>query len=146
MHHLIRALVLVAALGLAACDGGDDPQQQAFATGLRGEFVVGYGETAHFGSLSITFDAVTEDTRCPFNASCIAFWEGNARILLSVTNGSVSDILELNTNSDFATFAVFDGHYIELRRLDPLPWMPPRAPDEYNATLMVDERGLSERG
>lgn len=138
MRNLIRALVLLPALALNACGGGGDSHEQPAAVELGEEFLLGIGETIDVDSLSITFNAVTEDSRCPRNANCIALWEGNARVQLAVTNGRIAQIVELNTNSQMAHFVIFEGHFIELRGLDPLPWSPPRSPENYVATLFVD--------
>lgn len=144
MRNLIRALALLPALLVAACGGGggDDAETLSAlspASVKAGqEFLLGYGETADVGRLSLEFTSV-EDSRCGANSSAVCAWEGNASIVVSVTNGQVSQMLTLNSNSKFPTSAVFAGHLIELRRLDPQPrfTVPPDL-REYTATLVVD--------
>jgi hypothetical protein len=135
MRNLIRILVLVPALVLTACGGGDDSDSAPVGE----EFTLRYGDSVEVGSLTLRFAALTEESRCPINAACLAAWPGNARIQVSATDGRASEILELNTNPMFPTFVVFGGHVIELLDLAPNFPRAPRGPlDEYVATLIVD--------
>lgn len=145
MRNLIRALALLPALTLTACGGGDGGDSETLSTlgpasaNAAQEFLLGYGETADVGRLSLEFTAV-EDSRCGANSSAVCAWEGNASIVVSVTNGQISQLLTLNSNSKFPTSAVFAGQVIELRRLDPQPrFTVPPGLDEYTATLVVHE-------
>jgi hypothetical protein len=134
MRNLIRTLVLMPALVLTACGGGDDAEVP-----VGQEFTLRYGSSVEVGSLMLRFAALTEETRCPINAACLAAWSGNARIQLAAYDGRSSEILELNTNPMFPRFVVFAGHVIELIDLAPNFPQAPRGPlDEYVATLVVD--------
>ena len=56
------------------------------------------GETVSIDgeNLSVTYDRLLEDSRCPEDVQCI--WAGNGRILVSLTKaGSAPAGLELNT-------------------------------------------------
>jgi hypothetical protein len=146
MRNFIRALALLPALAITACGGGGDGEgdTKALATFPGGsinpgeQFLLGYGETAYLGPLSLEFTDV-EDSRCGASSSAVCVWEGNAFILVSATNGTASQILTLNSNSKFPISAVFAGHVIELRRLDPQPRFTTQpALEEYSATLVID--------
>ena len=147
MRNLLRTVALLpvlAVLAIAACGGGGDGGPNALAALSAGsiepgeEFLLGYGETVDAGSLSLEFTAV-EDSRCGANGPGVCVWEGNAFILVSATNGTTSQVLTLNSNSKFPVSAVFAGHVIELRRLDPQPRFTTQpALEEYNATLVID--------
>ena len=144
MRHFIRALALLPALAITACGGSGDGDTKALATPPGGgikpgqQFLLGYGETAHLGQFSLEFTDV-EDSRCGASSPAVCAWEGNAFILVSATNGATSQILTLNSNSQFPISAVFAGHVIELRRLDPQPRFTTQpAQDEYIATLVFD--------
>lgn len=59
---------------------------------------------------------------------------------MTATNGQASQILTLNTSLQPRS-AIFAGHVIELRRLDPQPTFtntPSPALEDYSATLLVD--------
>jgi len=143
MRTLLRALVLLPALVLAACNGGDDDGEAALPAELGEEFELRYGQTVDVGPITLKFIAVTEESRCPLNAMCVAAWEGNARIQLVASSGRASEIIELNTNPMFNTFVVFDGHFIELHGLAPeFPWIPRGPLQEYVATLYVDGQAV----
>src|SRR5688572_30007927 len=143
MRNLLRAIVLLPALVLVACNGGGDDDQDAPPAGLGEEFELRYGESIDVGPFTLKFVAVTEESRCPINASCGAFWEGNARIDLLATSGRSSAFIELNTNPAFDNIAIFEDHFIELHGLAPEFPRSPRGPlEEYTATLLVDGRAV----
>jgi hypothetical protein len=141
MRHFIRALVLLPALAIAACGGGGNREDLTVpqSAELGKEFLLGYGETVDVGALSLEFTKIVDDSRCPTDGIVVCVWEGNGAILVSATNGQLSQMLTLNTNPKFPTLAIFAGHVIELRRLDPQPvsHIQPR-PEDYAATLFVD--------
>lgn len=67
--------------------------------------------------ISVEFVAVTEDTRCPIEADCIA--PGNAIVRLRVTKeGFEPAILDLRTD-ETEPYAVYQYHAFELMDLDP---------------------------
>jgi hypothetical protein len=133
---------MVPVLALASCGGGGEGGEAAVAlsaSNIGKEFVLGYGETADVGALSLEFTGVVDDSRCPTDGIVVCAWEGNGQILVGATDGQVSQVLTLNTNPKFSTFAIFRGYLIELRRLDPLPVSNvTRAPEDYSATLLVE--------
>lgn len=143
MRTLLRSIFLVPALWLAACGGsGDDGMAEQQGEPLGQEYVIGYGETITVGGLSLEFIRLDEETRCPINASCVAFWQGNARIHIKATRGHVSEVIALNTFAGYARSATFDGYLIELRHLVPeLPYAPTGPLEDYAATLFVNRVG-----
>lgn len=138
---LLRVMVLTSALALTACGGGAGSEEaQIVSTQLGQEFVLGYGESTQVGTLSLEFTAVAEEGRCPLGTSVMCVWEGSARILVTATRGTLSEVLALNTASSFGNRVIFAGHVIELRKLDPWPTTPapPTQFQNYTATLVVD--------
>ncbi|WP_420455292.1 hypothetical protein [Rubrivirga sp.] len=73
-----RSLLLLLVLGLIACDSTDADTYAADAQ--SGEVSIALDETASLDGLSLTFDDVVEDSRCPAGVACI--WEGQARVSL----------------------------------------------------------------
>jgi hypothetical protein len=137
MRMFVRALVLIPLLSFAGCGGGDGADAMSKSAGLGSEFVLGYGETAAVGPLTLRFVAVTEESRCPINLMCVR--AGNGRIQVAAASRGHSDILDLGI-PEGPNFATFDGHVIELVHLDPLPVSPNPPPSHasYRATLRVD--------
>jgi hypothetical protein len=136
MRTSMRVLVLLPALVLASCGGEEEPRAYP-ASELGQEYLVGFGETIHVGTLALEFTTLAEESRCPLNAYCL--WAGNARILVTVTRGRSTAVLELNTYPGYPVRATFEGYLIELRRLQPdIPWTPRGPLQEYTATVFVD--------
>ena len=145
----MRTLTAVLALALAACGSGD-PDDKVTAgpasAALGQEYVVGYAETLRLqGGVTLEFTTLSEDSRCPTNVTCV--WEGNARILVTMTTTHASSVLELNTSSRFATRATFDGYLVELRKLEPVPVAGvPTSASAHEATLFIDHATSSGNG
>ena len=145
----MRTLTAVLALVLAGCGSGD-PDEKATASpesaSLGQEYLVGYAETLRLqGGVTLEFTTLAEDSRCPTNVTCV--WEGNARVLVTMTTTRGSSVLELNTSSRYATRANFDGYLVELRKLEPLPVAgAPTSANAYEATLFVDHAASSGNG
>ena len=137
MSTFIRVMVLLPALALGSCGGGEGDQGPVPSSVVRGEYLIGFGETIHAGSLALEFTTLADESRCPLNATCV--WAGNARILVTATLGRATQVVELNTYSGYQVRVTFEGYLIELRRLQPdIPWSPRGPLSEYVATVFVD--------
>ena len=140
-RYWTRCLLGFVLLSAAAC--GDGASEEEVAVVVGDEFRVGVGETAVLtnGALTITFDSVLEDSRCPTNVDC--FWEGQARVLVQVKLDEAEAMaLEFNTNSapDMNQQSLTAGEYVvALQSLAPYPQEPdtPIEPEDYVATLLV---------
>lgn len=102
MTKFIFALLTVAALSSGI-----------FARGTE-EISISMGKqkTADRGRLTIKFEKIIEDSRCPPNARCI--WAGNARIRLAVSKGKMAPkYVELNTGEDPRSVKLY-GYTIKL--------------------------------
>jgi hypothetical protein len=137
MRAFIRVMVLLPALVLGSCGGGGDGEQGPVPASVGQEYLIGFGETIHVGSLALEFTTLAEESRCPLNATCV--WAGNARILVTAMVGRTTEVVELNTYPGYPVRATVEGYLIELRRLQPdVPWAPRGPLSEYTATLFVD--------
>lgn len=86
--------------------------------------------------LTIDFDRVAEDSRCPTGVQCV--WEGDAQIELTVSSSSGRESLVLHTSRRFEREVVFDGWKIVLTDLKPRPREDVTlAAEAYRATLIV---------
>jgi hypothetical protein len=97
------------------------------------EFVLRYGERISLlgTDLTLVFQDVTEDSRCPEGVVCV--WAGNARILLGVNQATVA----LNTTLD-PKQASSGLYMIRLNSLSPYPMIGRRIQkEEYVAALAV---------
>lgn len=103
------------------------------------EFELGIGETARVanGDLTITFERVVEDSRCPMDAVCV--WAGRATIRLATRSGAADPVpLELSTREgpDAAASGPFTIRLLAIA--PPRRARDPGEPGPYRATLRVE--------
>jgi hypothetical protein len=104
------------------------------------EFVLAPGESATVSGAGLTvgFERVLNDSRCPADALCVT--AGDAEIALSVRRrGRPADALFLRT-AESRNRAEIGDWALSLTRLDPYPFSSgqPIAPGDYRATFRVD--------
>lgn len=124
----MKTLMVLFVLLIGACET-DAPVEPK----LGEEFTLGYGKniTLENGAVSIAFLAVTEDSRCPEGAVCV--WEGNARIVLSVSKNKFG--LNTTLSPKDTTIGPFN---VRLVRVNPYPKLGvQRSPEDYSVTLVV---------
>ncbi|MCB8942287.1 MAG: hypothetical protein H6658_00795 [Ardenticatenaceae bacterium] len=140
LKQVCIGLLFLLTAATAACG----PSREEPAPVLVGDvFTVGMGETAVIASenLTITFESVLDDSRCPTNVEC--FWTGEARGVLSIQQGDGEPVdWEFNTNPapPLNIQSLEWGDYLlELQSLDPYPQDPEPAitQSEYRVTLVV---------
>jgi hypothetical protein len=86
-------------------------------------------------AVSLKFDAVQNDSRCPIDATCIS--AGNAAVQFILTSGDSTQSFILNTDTAPVDSAAF-GYRVELLELTPLPSSSkPLDPKEYSAKVKV---------
>ena len=129
-------------------------QAQAVSdVGLDEPFVLGYGSSAAVdgGKLTVTFEKVVEDSRCPADVMCA--WSGQAVVGLRVeAAGEAAQTVELGGFTDYdgilrpqrpeletTPSATVGGYTIELLAVTPYPAhnATPPAPEEYQVQLQV---------
>ena len=131
-----------AALLTLACEtsGGLQPSLNHLQPSLNQPFSLRVGETAEFAKpkLSVTFRAVSEDSRCPSDVVCV--WEGNGQVRLEIRLRGSRQTLALNTTTQPREVSV--GSYrLRLDELAPLPEATrPIPPTEYVATLELQAK------
>lgn len=125
--------VLAAAVG---CGASAEPPPASPPLGT--EFTLGLGETARLDDdrLTVSFDAVAADGRCPSGTACV--WEGDAMVVTEVILGAQRSRHELHTHQQFATGVTVGRYRIELVALRPSPPASGPVPGgEYRADLLV---------
>lgn len=130
---------------LAACGGPSDvlpdaqPGPSVSVVGDTAFLELPLGRSADNGEISVTFDAVTEDSRCPADVQCV--WEGNGAIRLTLTGADETEVVILNSTLD-PRQASFGPYTIGFRDLTPYPVSDePTDRGEYVARIaIVDTR------
>ena len=139
IYFLLPGLLLAVTLFTACPKPG--PVNPAFDLGKP--FSLNQGQTKQTADddLSITFDKVSADSRCPKDVVCI--WAGRADCVFTVTKGGATETITLSTG-DFSQGgsgqATFNGYTISLNSVDPQKTSTGEIPQkDYVATLTVSK-------
>lgn len=121
MRRVSFVLLLFAFLA-AGCGGGSSVvPTPTKSVALNEEFTLSADQTARVAGeeLSVTFQAVTQDSRCPINAMCVS--AGNAAVQINVAKtGQANALLSLGDDS-LIRQAVYAPYAVEFVDLTPLP-------------------------
>jgi hypothetical protein len=87
--------------------------------------------------ITLTFERVTEDSRCPTGVNCV--WEGDAVVRLRAEAPQAERaVLDLHTHATRLREASYRGYLVRLTQLAPWPKDGSRtSPDQYVATIVV---------
>lgn len=141
MVPLALLLALAGTATACASDGGTRPSP---GSEYGAPFVVGVGDTLAIGGdgLTLRFEGVSNDSRCPTDVTCI--WEGEALVALRAQAPSQdARTLELRVlgggGSEAAEYA---GRFVvQVTKLEPAPVSTSQIPaGAYKATLVVTRR------
>jgi ABC-type glycerol-3-phosphate transport system substrate-binding protein len=93
------------------------------------------GKSANNGDITVTFDGVSEDSRCPEDVQCV--WAGNGAIRLTLEGGDEMEVVIVNSTLQPREVSFF-GYVIGFRDLTPYPaTTEPSDPGAYVATISV---------
>ena len=125
---------------LFASAGGADsaPQGPTGSAGLDRPFTLKAGTSVSLEAerLTVAFDRLLSDSRCPKGVNCIVAGEAVVRISLSKA-GSAREGRDLQTTADGAE-ATYGAYRIKLVAVDPYPIADRQtAPKDYVVTLLV---------
>jgi len=132
--RLVAVISLLSAAVSAGC--ARNPNQPSDLP-LRQSVELRAGSSATLdGGLTIAFDRVTSDSRCPMNAFCV--WAGDAIVAVSLSQGPGGPAArELHTDARSAD-ASYLTYSIKLLRLAPYPQTDREIrPEDYVATIEV---------
>jgi hypothetical protein len=142
-----RSLFAIALAALAACDGSDVTAPTAapdaplaaasgsVQLGQQFELRVGGQATISGEALTVSFQGVPSDSRCPTGVQCV--WAGNAVVQVVLSQGGKAAGLELNTGIEPRT-GTYLNYEIELVSLAPYPSSKgPISQSQYRATFVV---------
>ena len=84
---------------------------------LDQEFDIKAGERVSVEGLKLSFEAVTEDSRCPVDVTCV--WAGNAKVILKLSGLKRRPAqLKLNTGLE-PRHLLYDGYDVKLIGISP---------------------------
>lgn len=126
-------LLLVLSLTFAGC-GNDDPPTGPSPTPVS--VTLAPAEQANALGLTILFERVSADTRCPADAMCVI--QGDAVVAINLSLGGVGNKYDLYVNDATRRRVTFQDYQVELSSLQPYPLASrPTDPATYRATLVV---------
>ena len=132
-----RALCLLILIGALAC--ASKPIGQATDRDAGDQFVLAPGESRRIPEIdrTVSFEAVTEDSRCPTGVTCIR--EGDAAVRVRIeTAGASSSTYTLHTGGPGGREAADGDVIVRLVDVKPYPAGDSRPrPDEYRVTLLI---------
>jgi hypothetical protein len=139
-------LLVLACLALAACGTNDvtTPLRAPEAPGLSrsvdlgDSFDLGVGESATLKNegLTVTFNGVDEDSRCPSDVDC--FWEGDAEVNVTISKPGYTPLNTVLHTTLSPQAASYNGYTVTLNGLAPYPVSTSTIDlDDYVATFTV---------
>ncbi len=133
-----RALLTAAAVVAAGCLNVSTPLEPNAPLGTP--FALKLGQSAVVpGGLTVRFDAVVSDSRCPIDAICVQ--AGEARIAMTLSVRSQAYVQREWRTSPTGFEVRFEDFAIQLGELYPYPAASrPTAPGDYAATVTVIRR------
>jgi len=101
----------------------------------------GQAATVQGAGLTVTFDAVEQDSRCPVDVACV--WEGDATVKVSIVQPPrEKQVFELHTAGSLSRRVTYGDFELELRDLQPRPRSTAEiSSDQYRGTLAVRRTG-----
>ena len=111
----MRSLPLILAVSLLAAGCGDDSPTSP--SPFPASLTLAPGEQGNAGGLTVVFNGVTDDSRCPIDALCIQAGDANANITL--TTGGVGSQYALTVNKADTRRVTFRDFQVELATLQP---------------------------
>jgi len=135
---MLRAMTPLLFLAACASGGGNGPTSPTPA--LNEEFTLAPGQTATVNGTNVrlTFDRVSEDSRCPTDVTCV--WEGDAVVVLKVKVEAEEATREVHTQGGDprSRKAPVGDYVVTLVRLEPAPRSTATIEaSAYRATLIV---------
>jgi len=139
MYVLVGPLAL--ALLLAACAAAPPARTQAPAPADRTVVLaIGAPKRATGTDLTVTFEAVVADSRCPTGTQCV--WAGDAAVRIRMTAPNLAPATAtLHTNLDTAKDTTYGSWKISIQAVTPAPTATGgvRAED-YRLTLLIERK------
>ena len=144
--HMLRQLQrvsLLLALVMPSCASAQAEPMAASPLPLAPEAIaldLNHGETKRVAgtALTIAFEAVSDDSRCPEGVSCI--WAGDAAVHLRIEGGTASaSTAELHVNGRSERDVVHGDHRVTLVSLAPHPKADAKIEaKDYRITLRIE--------
>ena len=126
---------------IVLCVSGCANNSNRIEVSLGQEFSLSVKQSASIKgeNLEIKFEEVVEDSRCPWEVTCV--WEGRVSLSLEINENDVSDNIELSQPglTDQSVVAIHKGYQFTYK-VEPYPEAAkPISVDEYRLLLVVSK-------
>jgi len=131
---MTRLTAIVMCLALTGCSAARTQETKAVNLGINVTLAPGAAVSSKSGDVKVLFVAVTEDSRCPRDTTCV--WAGEVKVRLEIQETSKAAAqLEIAEGGD----TVAGGYRVTLVQVEPQPTSTAKiAPQDYRATLKID--------
>jgi len=132
---MTRLAAILTCLTLAGCSAASTQETQAVNLGINVTLAPGAAISSKTADVTVRFVAVTEDSRCPSDVTCV--WAGEVKVRLEIQEASkVASPVEILEGSS----TVAGVYRVTLVRVEPQPVSTAKiAPQDYRATLKIDK-------
>jgi hypothetical protein len=133
---MMSFLTLAAMVLSVGCADAPPPRPQPTAPSEQVTLAPGEQVTVLGDRLTLRFDEVVSDSRCPTSEQCV--WAGRAEVALTATAKGTSASYRVFAPGASPNGVVHEDVYIELVRLDPHPKTSRGIPkDQYRASFQI---------
>ena len=131
---MIRRAAVLMCLAVVSCGAARTQQPAAVVLGAEITLAPGTAAAVTGAEMTVRFVGVTEDSRCPVDATCV--WQGEAKAQLAIEISRVSSQVTLVIGDN----TIAGGYRVTLVRVEPRPSSTaPIAAGDYRATLKIDK-------
>ena len=149
MHFSTRALFLAGILFLSVSiipfTFADIKESSSSLNETLFQLKINQSASLESNSITVKFQNVTADSRCPSDVTCV--WQGEAKIFVNIIkdNQDLGDFgLTSRAGEKDMAIQVFDGHYIQVTKVEPYPTSGKKIPlSDYVATFVISKSDLS---
>ena len=140
ISFFITFLIILLIIACLPTKPEKEATQNSIPIFLDKEFMLKLGQTAFFDlqEISITFNKVISDSRCPSDVVC--FWQGEVQIELLIKIKEFEPINVIMTENQAKNHYEFVGFTLILLKVEPYPISNKRiSSSDYTATLIIKE-------
>ena len=130
-------VAILSCLALTGCTAARPQETRAVNLGVEVTLAAGASVSSKTGEVGVRFVAVTEDSRCPRDVTCV--WAGEVKVQLEIMeSGKTPSTMELLEGGS----TVAGGYRVTLVRVEPQTTSTTKiAAQDYRATLKIDKAG-----
>jgi hypothetical protein len=133
---MTRLAAILFCFALTGCSAARPEEAKSVNLGVKVTLAPGASVSSKSGEVKVRFVAVTEDSRCPRDVTCV--WAGEVKVQLEIQVAKVASQAEMLEGGS----TVAGAYRVTLVKVEPQPVSTVKiAPQDYRATLAIDAQG-----